>query len=60
MNASLNDLPEQPIVPDATLAQILSQRAKFLRFLAARVGEPAAEDILQSAFIRAVEKGDQI
>lgn len=60
MNALPKGLPEQPIVPDATLAQILGQRAKFLRFLAARVGETGAEDILQSAFIRVVEKGDQI
>ena len=60
MNASPNSLPEQPLEGDAALAQLLSQRAKFLRFLAARVGEPAAEDILQSAYIRAVEKRYQI
>jgi RNA polymerase sigma factor (sigma-70 family) len=51
---------QQPLQPDAALAELLTHRAKFLRFLGARVGEPAAEDILQSAFIRAVEKGNQI
>lgn len=60
MNAPPNSIPDQPLKSDTALAQILGQRAKFLRFLAARVGEPAAEDILQSAYIRAVEKGGQI
>lgn len=40
--------------------QLLAQRAAFLRFLTARVGPEAAEDILQSCYMKLVEKGPQL
>lgn len=40
--------------------QLLGQRMAFLRFLAARVGPEAAEDILQSCYLKLVEKRPQI
>ena len=47
--------------PSALLAQLLEHRAEFLRFLTRRVGDPAAaEDILQAAYTKALEKGEQI
>lgn len=47
--------------PDELLQQLLERRAAFLGFLSARVGDPAAaEDILQSAYTRALEKGAHI
>lgn len=45
----------------ATLGRITAQRSEFLRFIAARVGEPAAaEDILQSAYVKALKHGSQL
>jgi RNA polymerase sigma factor (sigma-70 family) len=40
--------------------QLLEQRSAFLRFLTARVGPEAAEDILQSCYLKLVEKGPQL
>lgn len=41
---------------DATLQQLLDRRAAFLGFVERRVGDPTlAEDILQAAFVRAIE-----
>ncbi len=40
--------------------QLLEQRSAFLRFLAAKVGPAAAEDILQSCYLKLVEKGPQL
>ena len=37
--------------------QLLLQRAAFLRFLTARIGESAAEDVLQSCYLKVMEKG---
>ncbi len=45
---------------DALTEQLLGQRAAFLRFLAAKVGPAAAEDILQSCYLKLVEKGPQL
>ena len=46
---------------DPLLTELLDHRAKFLVFLAARVSDPAtAEDILQAAYTRTLEKGSQI
>jgi RNA polymerase sigma-70 factor (ECF subfamily) len=43
------------------LNQIMAQRARFLRFLQGRVEDLAtAEDILQSAYLRALERGGKI
>jgi len=43
------------------LARIVAHQSQFLRFLAARVEDRAtAEDILQSAYVRAVEHGSEI
>lgn len=52
-----------PVVPqpDDVLDQLLEHRAEFLGFLSARVGDPTvAEDILQAAYMRALEKSEQI
>jgi RNA polymerase sigma factor (sigma-70 family) len=40
--------------------QLLEQRSAFLRFLTAKVGPEAAEDILQSCYLKLVEKGPQL
>ncbi len=40
--------------------QLLRQRSIFLRFLMSKVGPSAAEDILQSCYLKLVEKGPQI
>jgi RNA polymerase sigma factor (sigma-70 family) len=40
--------------------QLLEQRSAFLRFLAAKVGSEAAEDILQSSYLKLVEKGPRL
>jgi RNA polymerase sigma factor (sigma-70 family) len=46
---------------DPLLDELLRHRAKFLAFLTARVSDPAtAEDILQAAYTRTLEKGGQI
>lgn len=46
---------EQPI------DRILVQRSRFLRFLQGRIAEPAtAEDILQSAYVRALEHDEEL
>lgn len=45
----------------AILARITAHHSEFLGFIAARVGEPAAaEDILQSAYVKAMEHGFQL
>jgi RNA polymerase sigma-70 factor (ECF subfamily) len=45
----------------ATLNQLLEQRQVFLGFVRARVEDDAtAEDILQSAFMKGVERGGQL
>jgi RNA polymerase sigma-70 factor, ECF subfamily len=45
----------------ATLDRLLEQRQAFLGFLRARVEDDAtAEDILQAAFLRSVERGEQL
>lgn len=47
--------------PEAFLRQLLEHRAEFLGFLTRRLGDPtAAEDILQAAYTRALEKSEQI
>jgi RNA polymerase sigma factor (sigma-70 family) len=45
---------------DALTQQLLDQRTAFLRFLAAKVGPSAAEGILQSCYLKLVEKGPQV
>ncbi len=44
----------------ALLGRLLAHRAEFLGFLSARVGHAVAEDILQSAYIKAIEHGAEI
>jgi RNA polymerase sigma-70 factor, ECF subfamily len=45
----------------ATLDRLLEQRQTFLGFLRARVEDDAtAEDILQAAFLRSLERGEQL
>ncbi len=47
-------------VPDRLLPQLLEQRTAFLRFLSSKVGSTAAEDILQTSYLKLVEKGPQL
>jgi RNA polymerase sigma factor (sigma-70 family) len=48
-----------PYMSDATLQTLLDRRAGFLAFVQRRVADPAfAEDILQAAFVRALERSD--
>ncbi|MBL8178706.1 MAG: sigma-70 family RNA polymerase sigma factor [Bryobacterales bacterium] len=56
-----NQQPATPgISPDA-LARLVESRRQFLAFLRARVdSEAAAEDILQAAFVRTIEKGASV
>lgn len=44
----------------ALTEQLLRQREMFLRFLAPRVGTEAAEDILQSCYLKLIEKPPQL
>lgn len=47
--------------PESVVERMMVHREKFLGFLRARVRDAAtAEDILQSAYIKAIEHGDQI
>ncbi len=39
---------------------LLAQRAAFLGFLSSKVGPAAAEDILQSCYLKIIEKGPQL
>lgn len=45
---------------EALTDQLLAQRTAFLRFLAAKVGPESAEDILQSCYLKLMEKGPQL
>jgi RNA polymerase sigma factor (sigma-70 family) len=40
--------------------QLLERRSAFLRFLTAKVGPEAAEDILQSCYLKLIEKGPRL
>ncbi len=47
--------------PNAILAELLEHRGEFLGFLTRRVDDPAAaEDILQAAYTKALQRGEQI
>lgn len=55
------ELHQDDLGERAILARITAHHSEFLRFIAARVGEPsAAEDILQSAYVKALEHGSQL
>ena len=44
-----------------TAARLAAQRSRFLQFLRTRVADPAnAEDILQAAYVKAIERGAQL
>jgi len=45
---------------DTLTEQLLGQRATFLGFLNSKVGPAAAEDILQSCYLKIIEKGPQL
>ena len=48
-------------VADPVLAALLDNRQAFLRFVERRVGtREAAEDVLQEAFARAIDKRDTL
>jgi RNA polymerase sigma-70 factor (ECF subfamily) len=43
-----------------TIAGLAGQHSRFLQFLRNRVDGPAAEDILQAAYLKAIERGAQL
>ena len=48
-------------VSEQALSRLIESRANFLRFLRNRVSSPEiAEDILQNAFVKSIEKGGEI
>jgi RNA polymerase sigma-70 factor (ECF subfamily) len=51
----------KPQLPDQALTTLLESRAQFLSFLRKRVSSPdVAEDLLQTAFLKTMEKGGGI
>jgi RNA polymerase sigma-70 factor (ECF subfamily) len=61
MNTRSHDLHHDDLGESAILKRISAHHSEFLGFIAARVGEPAAtEDILQSAYVKALEHGSQL
>ncbi len=61
MTAESRDLHQDGLAESAVLGRITAHHSEFLGFIAARVGEPAAaEDILQSAYVKALEHGSQL
>jgi RNA polymerase sigma-70 factor (ECF subfamily) len=61
MNTASYELHHDDPRGSAVLGRITAHYSEFLRFIAARVGEPAAaEDILQSAYVKALERGSQL
>jgi RNA polymerase sigma factor (sigma-70 family) len=57
------DTQDDALLPmsDGVVAQLVSNHRQFLKFLEARVSSKAvAEELLQNAFVRAVEKGSSI
>ena len=60
MAVSAHPRKKEP-VSKAVLNQLLARRAEFLKFIEKRVDSRAtAEDILQSAFVRGIEKEDSL
>lgn len=61
MNIAQPIASRSPKPQDALLSHLLAHRTEFLGFLCARVGDATeAEDILQAAYTRAIEKAEQI
>ena len=59
--ANPEGVAESASTAPSTLTSLLGQRREFLRFLERRVPSPAlAEDILQNAYLRALEHASQI
>lgn len=60
--APASEVPALPSLPDAHVAAIfVANHQQFLGFLEKRVGERAvAEDILQDAFVRGIQKLDTL
>lgn len=51
----------QAVLSDDHVEVLLERRAEFLRFLSSRVNDRAmAEDILHSAYLKAMERGNQL
>ena len=56
-----NTAAELPMSAESVAERMMVHRAKFLNFLTKRVSDPlTAEDILQSAYIKAIEHGSEI
>ena len=61
MNIASRDLHQHNPGESAVLGRITTHHSEFLHFIASRVGEPAAsEDILQSAYVKALESSFQL
>jgi len=61
VGSALPATPAMTIAPPIhdTTAGLAAQHSRFLQFLRARVGDPA-EDILQAAYVKAIERGAQL
>jgi RNA polymerase sigma-70 factor (ECF subfamily) len=61
MTTKSRDRHQDSLEESAVLGRITAHHSEFLHFIAARVGETAAaEDILQSAYVKALEHGSQL
>ena len=57
----MSELPKTRAVNPELIERVTAQRDRFLRFLASRVEDAAtAEDILQAAYLKTVERGSEI
>jgi RNA polymerase sigma-70 factor (ECF subfamily) len=56
----MTDMSPEAIDTADTLDRLMVHQAKFLNFLSSRVDASAAEDILQSAYIKAMEHAGEI
>jgi RNA polymerase sigma-70 factor (ECF subfamily) len=61
MNTLFREVHKDDLGESAILGRVTVHHSEFLHFIAARINEPeAAEDILQSAYLRALEHGSQL
>jgi RNA polymerase sigma-70 factor (ECF subfamily) len=51
----------EPELSQQTLSKLLESRAQFLGFLRKRIASPeVAEDLLQNAFVKSIEKSGEL
>ncbi len=59
-NALRTNTPRRELLEEPLMEQLLRQRSRFQRFLTSKVGPSAAEDILQSCYVKLIEKRPQL